>query len=622
MKPKAHRSPKDRQLARDTLRNQVLALSRDYLELLDSPRALSVYILLSSKEDEQIARLGCNPLHYNLPAENDKFRRDYAATKLLSKWDKLSVPWDPKEVALQTAISAEKQCSKTNRRIRVLRSFSRPLRPANARALSLLLESQRIIRKILGSPPRDVHFSGWSSGRTTRSKGPALSALEKFRSKPDITAQAYALGCEAIRVSPLWGQQLLQADGPVSVLTKVGTIDIAEGNVACIVPKNAKTGRFICYEPHLNIALQLTVGKVMKRRLLSRAGVNLSDQSDNRRLALEGSRTQLLATIDLSSASDTIAAELVQFLLPEEWYSLLDRLRSRSTNYFGVWRRNHKFSAMGCGFTFELESLIFFALCKAVARDRGIPFTAPVDGCVFGDDIVVPTSIYDEVIRLLRFCGFTPNQSKSFATGPFRESCGVDAVSGWVITPPMIRPGQKGLNLSIAFHNRVRDYCRNVFGGLPREWNGFLASIRQQYPGPMGPSFYGDGHYHTNFDEARPKRAFSERGWEPAWFFKTRRPFTRSRLGDFMVDHGKYDFRATFGNAALLAATFDRRRPVQGLRIHDPMLHMRVNGIEALAGSRNKSDPSGIYDTLIRGGSYTDSLLRVLSQEWESLEVL
>lgn len=611
--PKARRSFKDRQLARDTLRKQVGSLIRPVLEDSDTPRALSVWLLFVNKEDDQIAQLSCNPQSYDLPKDNDLFRRDYMATKLLSKWDGLDVSWDPKAVAVSTALQAEQRCSKTNRRFQALRNIVRPLRPHNIRALHLLMQTQKIVLEILGDCPRYPSFSGWSPGRTTKSKSPALSALEKFRVKPDVTTSAIPLAFSMLRESPLWGQQILQSDGPVSLLTSVSTLDVIEGNFAFVVPKNAKTGRFCCYEPHMNIALQLSIGKTIRRRLKQRVGIDLNDQSTNRRLALEGSRSGLLATIDLSSASDTIATELVRFLLPEKWYSLLDRTRSRHTNYFGSWRRNHKFSSMGNGFTFELESLIFFALCKAVAQSSGVPFHRE-NSCVFGDDIVVPTSIYKGVVSLLEFSGFAVNTAKSFHTGPFRESCGVDAVSGWVITPPMIRPGQRGLNLSIAFHNRLRDYCRVVFSYIPRGMQEILYAIRAQYPGPVGPSHYGDGHYHVNFDEARPIRAFPTRGWE-GYFFKTRKPFSRTRMTDFMDGTGSYDFRRTFGHSAILASTF-----CVGALDLEPR-ELMLKDIEA---SRDLfcTDDIRLINTLVEGGSYTNGTLRVLSRDWESLDIL
>lgn len=588
--PKARRSFQDRQRAREAHRQQVETLARSYLEVLDTPRALSVWLLLSSKQDQQLVELRCEPHEYDLPTDVDKFRRDHAATKLLQKWDRLEVPWDPKARAVEAGLEAESQCRKTNRRIRALREVARPLRTNHSRLLHLLMMTQKIVVRVLGGAPERLSFTGWSPGRTTLSFGPKISALEKFRVKPDVTFSAIGLYREMLLESPSWGQSVLQADGPCSVLRLVGVTQIARGNVALVVPKNAKIGRLISYEPHANIALQLSAGRLLRRRLLSRAGIVLDDQSINRRLALEGSRSGELATIDLSSASDTVSNELVKFLLPEEWYHLLNRIRSRETNFFGSWIRNEKFSSMGNGSTFELETLIFFALCKAVSLEQGVFLHSKVNFHVYGDDIIVPTSIYARVTELLAFCGFLVNSKKSFSTGSFRESCGVDAVGGWAITPPMIRPGQTGLSLSVSFHNRLVDYCRDTLGGIPKEYHRVLTSIRSSWPGPIGPSHYGDGHYHVNLDEASPVRAHPERGWE-GWWFKTRRPFVRSRLSDFLDGSGTFTFRESYATSALLAATAPKK-------------------------------PKELFRTLSEGGSYTSRTLRVYSLHWESLKLI
>jgi hypothetical protein len=49
---------------------------------------------------------------------------------------------------------------------------------------------------------------------------------------------------------------------------------------------------------------------------------------------------------------------------------------------------------------------------------------------VFGDDIIVPTDLYEETLQALSALGFIPNTDKSFGAGPFRESCGADWFNG------------------------------------------------------------------------------------------------------------------------------------------------------------------------------------------------
>jgi len=197
------------------------------------------------------------------------------------------------------------------------------------------------------------------------------------------------------------------------------------------VPKNAKTDRAIMVEPWLNQLGQLAIGDYMARRL-KRFGVDLSDQDRNKVLARMGSITGALATLDLSSASDSISTGLVEHLLPPDWFDLLSCFRtSVVVEGSGPETRLHKFSSMGNGFTFPLESLIFWALSRACCDDREVV-------SVYGDDIICPTHRVASVVSVLSSCGFSVNKEKSFWEGPFRESCGGDYLSGIDVRPCFI----------------------------------------------------------------------------------------------------------------------------------------------------------------------------------------
>jgi hypothetical protein len=153
-------------------------------------------------------------------------------------------------------------------------------------------------------------------------------------------------------------------------------------------------------------------------------------------MAKTSSVTREFATLDLSNASDTVCRNLVKILLPPTWFESLDDLRSKATLIEGRWVHLEKFSSMGNGFTFELETLIFASLCCATLRKLGRAGTLGSDVFVFGDDIIVPTVIVREVIAVLRFSGFELNEEKSFfGDEPFRESCGGDYYDGFPVRP-------------------------------------------------------------------------------------------------------------------------------------------------------------------------------------------
>jgi len=58
---------------------------------------------------------------------------------------------------------------------------------------------------------------------------------------------------------------------------------------------------------------------------------------------------------------------------------------------------------------------------------------------VYGDDIVIPVEFASEYPRMLEAVGLLVNEDKSFSTGLFRESCGVDVYGGHDVTPVKLR---------------------------------------------------------------------------------------------------------------------------------------------------------------------------------------
>jgi hypothetical protein len=171
------------------------------------------------------------------------------------------------------------------------------------------------------------------------------------------------------------------------------------------VPKSWKTDRTIACEPEGNTFLQLAGDSYIKRKLRG-IGVNLSDQTRNQSWAREGSIGGHLATIDLSMASDTLSYNLVAWLLPYPWLKFFSDVRSPLGKLKdGTKIPYAKFSSMGNGATFTIETLIFAAACDAVGASE---YT------VYGDDIILSSDRSHDLLQLLRFMGFMPNWDKSY----------------------------------------------------------------------------------------------------------------------------------------------------------------------------------------------------------------
>jgi len=291
--------------------------------------------------------------------------------------------------------------------------------------------------------------------------------------------------------------------------------EINGGSKIVTVPKNAKTDRTIAIEPGLNLWFQKGIGTLLRRKLRF-CGVDLDDQSHNQKRCRIASKFNNLATVDFSSASDTISQAIVEYLLPVKWYHLLDACRSAygtlddSIIYF------EKFSSMGNGFTFELESLIFYSIAVATCNRLGVDSTGI---SVYGDDVILPSAAFDTYSSVCADLGFTVNKAKSYSSSYYRESCGSHYWNGYDIKPVFQKEPLRGKTAILLAANNIRRFAhrRNTFGcdrAFLLCWKTLLGILGVKPP--YIPEGYGDVGLVVNFDETdgSVRRAFPSRQWE------------------------------------------------------------------------------------------------------------
>lgn len=244
---------------------------------------------------------------------------------------------------------------------------------------------------------------------------------------------------------------------------------LVSGSEVLTVPKNEDTSRTICKEPSLNMFFQLGFGEQLCDILVECHNIDVSLQPDrNRELARIGSITQKFATIDLKSASNSIANKFVQWFLPRMSYDLLSKVRCDYTYVNGEKIEMKMFSSMGNGFTFPLQTLIFATLVRATYQYLGIKPRVHKDRnySVFGDDIVCLSDTYHIISKVLTRCGFMINDSKSFHVGHFRESCGADYFKGHDIRGIYIKEIRSESHVYSAFNRLSRwSATHNVYIG-------------------------------------------------------------------------------------------------------------------------------------------------------------
>jgi hypothetical protein len=470
---------------------------RLFLEGIDTPRSLAVWILYRYGEHQQLVDLECDP---NLYLDRFRFRSDYAATELLSKSDFLKLDVDRAKVALSKFDLAESRCHDTNVRFRNL-SLDPSFKGPN---VWLLNATRRKIESILSDfcPEEWFDCSSWGPGSTFHLGGKDTSSVKKFQCETGITRELHLLVDPLIDSAyPLWSEHIRKAG-----------FNFSAGNKLTTVPKNAKTDRVIAIEPGLNVFFQLGIGKMISRRLLRSEGIDLSSQERNGLLAFYGSMAGNLATVDFSSASDLISKSVVEELLPPVWFSVLNSCRSMS--YRGVdgnWHLAEKFSSMGNGFTFPLQSLIFTAAALSVCEYVGV--SSDYVG-VFGDDIVIPRDAYKPFAEFCDFLGFTVNPEKSFSTGLFRESCGTHYFGGLDVKPIYLKKALSDVSSLFRFANAIRRlahrWCNSTScdARFRKAWAYLFGCVPKQIRFRI-PEGYGDGGFIDNFDISSPsiKRA-------------------------------------------------------------------------------------------------------------------
>lgn len=211
-------------------------------------------------------------------------------------------------------------------------------------------------------------------------------------------------------------------------------VEVVEGSNLSTVLKNSKTNRTICTEASLNMFYQLGAASILEDVLVDRHNIDVSVQPKwNRMAAREGSVRENFVTVDLTDASNSISCLLVRHMLPRHAAWCLEVIRSPKTRVRGEWVELSMISSMGNGFTFPLMTLLLAELVRATYVFLGItPKARGLDRNygVFGDDIVCVPRAYPMLQRVLQCCGFSVNSEKSFASGPFRESCGGDYFRG------------------------------------------------------------------------------------------------------------------------------------------------------------------------------------------------
>lgn len=360
------------------------------------------------------------------------FKWEYLRSEILSKWphnDSGVPPHERASKAIAKMLTSDDRCQTINTSGfgSVSHDHINHEYISRARMLRILGLAKYYVQEIMGSVPKDIYkdavFTSGASFLFTKRRG---DAYYKYNSDViSVTPKARRKVQALIDCTPLWRESL----GSVP-------LRLVLGDQTDTVDKNAEIDRTIKKQPEGNLLLQGCIGRQLRRRLLA-WGVDLRDQTTNQEFARRGSIHGDIATIDWSSASDSISDLLVFTLVSDEWYEEMDTARcSRGLLPDGSVRAWSGFSAMGNGFTFELESILFYGITLACCHEKG----GSLDDCsIYGDDTICPSEVAPLLMDVMAHLGFLPNKAKTFSTGPFRESCGKHYYNGVDVSPFYLR---------------------------------------------------------------------------------------------------------------------------------------------------------------------------------------
>lgn len=388
--------------------------------------------------------------------------------------------------AIDTFLETEHACKLVNRQMRyVTQNFG--LAVSDVAFIDLLDRWKEKISYVMGRLPRVLEpaFSGGASTSTTKLYS---TILDKMSTAP----RRYAHSSEVT-------DHILYGSGWGKVVHESGNYPTTDdSNQYFTVPKNGLTDRSCCKEATWNMACQLSVGRHLRARLMKTLNIDLNHGAELHKIrAREGSIFDDVATIDLSSASDRWARDLVRYLVPWDWCGLLNTLRATHTSFGGKRLYLEKFSSMGNGFTFELETVLFVTLALTVQQDTGIMGEI----LCYGDDLIVPAGMAPALCAALTRVGHKVNLKKSHLSGPFRESCGGDYFHGSMVNTVKLETIPEAPQHWISFANNLRrvaagrkDYWALV---LP-VWRLVIQQLPYQMRGLRGPVHLGDAVIHDD----------------------------------------------------------------------------------------------------------------------------
>lgn len=316
---------------------------------------------------------------------------------------------DPDLNALREYIERENLNARLNQQIRdgvsvETRSFYRKVR--------------EVIEGFIGHGPTFPVIPAWTRGATsTEKRGSSVGRrLHQFNMSKNL---------------------LSAIDGRLDIFPVVG-VPYDGCSELFFVPKASDKSR-VCVKPSTgNVPFQRGIGIQLFDRYQSATGLDMRlVQSRHHKMARQASIDLENATFDGKDASNSIFWEVIPLCFPQGWVDAFQASREESvlisTHDLNGQAVKYEHSLQmaapnGCGWTFEMETILFHAVAVVTCNEYDVT-TSDISVC--GDDVILPSSVFDAFAVNMKKVGVLTNTDKScFGDIPFRESCGGDYLRG------------------------------------------------------------------------------------------------------------------------------------------------------------------------------------------------
>jgi hypothetical protein len=497
-------------------------------ERVNTPHSLAVYLAIQNHEWDELKKLEPNPEDYHdgrldefLKGHKNPgaFRADRLVSRLLVKSADIPTGIDTTEQALLLFAEIEEVNAKR-------------LQDLPLRAPWLLELSFEVNRILCGG---DVAFLTPETLEKIVRRGrigPGASAGMRSLVASDKIRGVSTVGPE---LRPF--AEAIKGDSWMAEQPKIAVMPYLQINA---VPKTAWIDRTISSVPLLDMIVQRGIGDEVADRL-KQSGCDSRESGKNKRLA-EVASVENLATIDLSSASSWFTARNLENIFSDDFIHLLGLVRPKcwvdetircAPGSCGppVCRELFNWLPMGCGHTFSVMTLYFWALVRIT-----VPPSAWSLCSVFGDDIIVPQANAAEVVARLEYLGFRVNSGKSYLNGNFFESCGTEWLYGQDVRPFYARRGKTGsvssseslpIPYRVQLANKLRFWAKCPGGcdaNYRSVWDALIKKVPKQYRPPI-PFTLGDVGLWTSLEESSlfwDETAMADK-WDPVYRVKALR---------------------------------------------------------------------------------------------------